>query len=142
MRPGLRLRAMLSKTPGVINPGPQINDPPQQLELALSSDAEERGWRADTVATQVTRFGGTRLLTTLSRWLAPARRDRYPTVRGPSIACSPPRSARTTMRTHRSSGEPWCSRSSDAEPAGDPPPRWHEPAHRLVPGRERGTRDS
>ncbi len=61
----LRLRAMLSRTPGVINPGPQPNDPPQQLELALTSDAEERGWRADTVATQVTRFGGSRMLTTL-----------------------------------------------------------------------------
>jgi multidrug efflux pump subunit AcrB len=66
----LRLRAMLSKTPGVINPGPQPNDPPQQLELALTSDAEERGWRADTVATQVTRFGGSRMLTTLpDGWL-------------------------------------------------------------------------
>ena len=65
-----RLRAMLAETPGVINPGPQLNDPPQQLELALSSDAEEKGWRADSVAAQVTRYGGTRLLTTLSDgWL-------------------------------------------------------------------------
>jgi HAE1 family hydrophobic/amphiphilic exporter-1 len=65
-----RLRALLARTPGVINPGPQLNDPPQLMELALSSDSEERGWRADTVATQVTRFGGTRLLTTLSDgWL-------------------------------------------------------------------------
>jgi HAE1 family hydrophobic/amphiphilic exporter-1 len=56
----IRLRALLAETPGVLNPGPQPNDPPQEVEFSLSRDAEERGWRADTLATQVTRYGGTR----------------------------------------------------------------------------------
>jgi HAE1 family hydrophobic/amphiphilic exporter-1 len=60
-----KLRPVLAETPGVVNPGPLSEPPPTETELILSRDALERGWRADQLAGQVTRFGGTRQLLTM-----------------------------------------------------------------------------
>ncbi len=60
-----KLRPLLATINGVTNPGPQTEPPPTETELSLSRSAEERGWRADQLAGQVTRFGGTRQLLTM-----------------------------------------------------------------------------
>ncbi|HEX3132961.1 MAG TPA: efflux RND transporter permease subunit, partial [Planctomycetota bacterium] len=60
-----KLRPVLAETPGVTNPGPQTEPPPTETELMVTRAAEERGWRADQLAGQVTRFGGTRQLLTM-----------------------------------------------------------------------------
>jgi multidrug efflux pump subunit AcrB len=58
-----KLRPVLAETPGVT--GPQPEPPPTETELMVTREAEERGWRADQLAGQVTRFGGTRQLLTM-----------------------------------------------------------------------------
>lgn len=60
-----KLRPVLADTPGVTNPGPLTEPPPTETELVLTRAAEERGWRADQLAGQVTRYGGTRQLLTM-----------------------------------------------------------------------------
>jgi len=60
-----KLRPVLAETPGVTNPGPTAEPPLTETELVLTRDAEERGWRADQLSGQVTRFGGTRQLLTM-----------------------------------------------------------------------------
>jgi multidrug efflux pump subunit AcrB len=60
-----KLRAVFESVPGVVNPGPTIDPPTTETELVLTRDAEERGWRADQLATQVTRFAGNRQLLTM-----------------------------------------------------------------------------
>ncbi len=60
-----RLRPVLAETPGVTNPGPLTDPPPTETELVLTRGAEERGWRADQLSGQVTRYGGTRQLLTM-----------------------------------------------------------------------------
>jgi hydrophobic/amphiphilic exporter-1 (mainly G- bacteria), HAE1 family len=60
-----KLRAVLADTPGVTNPGPLADPPPTETELVLTRAAEERGWRADQLSGQVTRYGGTRQLLTM-----------------------------------------------------------------------------
>ena len=60
-----KLRAVLADTPGVTNPGPITESPPTETELVLTRGSEERGWRADQLAGQVTRYGGTRQLLTM-----------------------------------------------------------------------------
>ncbi|MBA3939313.1 MAG: efflux RND transporter permease subunit [Planctomycetes bacterium] len=60
-----RLRGLLLTTPGVQWPGSPLAEPPHDLELALTPVAEERGWRADQLATQVTRYAGTRQVLSL-----------------------------------------------------------------------------
>lgn len=60
-----KLRPVLADTPGVTNPGPITEPPPTETELVLTRGAEERGWRADQLSGQVTRYGGTRQLLTM-----------------------------------------------------------------------------
>ena len=60
-----KLRPVLADTPGVTNPGPLTEPPPTETELVLTRGSEERGWRADQLAGQVTRYGGTRQLLTM-----------------------------------------------------------------------------
>ena len=60
-----KLRPVLAEIEGITNPGPLTDPPPTETELVLTRDAEERGWRADQLASQVTRFGGTRQLLTM-----------------------------------------------------------------------------
>lgn len=60
-----KLRPVLADTPGVTNPGPLTEPPPTETELVLTRAAEERGWRADQLSGQVTRYGGTRQLLTM-----------------------------------------------------------------------------
>lgn len=61
----IKLRTVLANTDGVVNPGPTLAETSRDIELAMSGDAEERGWRADQLSGQVTRFGGTRQITTM-----------------------------------------------------------------------------
>ena len=60
-----KLRPVLAEVEGVTNPGPLTEPLPTETELVLTRHAEERGWRADQLASQVTRFGGTRQLLTM-----------------------------------------------------------------------------
>jgi hydrophobic/amphiphilic exporter-1 (mainly G- bacteria), HAE1 family len=60
-----KLRPVLAEIEGITNPGPLTDPPPTETELVLTREAEERGWRADQLASQVTRFGGTRQLLTM-----------------------------------------------------------------------------
>ena len=60
-----KLRPVLAEVEGVTNPGPLTEPPPTETELVLTRNAEERGWRADQLASQVARFGGTRQLLTM-----------------------------------------------------------------------------
>jgi hydrophobic/amphiphilic exporter-1 (mainly G- bacteria), HAE1 family len=60
-----RLREVFAQHPNISNPGSPIESPPNEIELVLSRNAEERGWRADQLAGQITRFAGTRQLLTM-----------------------------------------------------------------------------
>jgi multidrug efflux pump subunit AcrB len=60
-----KLRAVFEETPGVVNPGPTIEEPTTETELVLTRNAEERGWRADQLSRQITRYAGTRKLLTM-----------------------------------------------------------------------------
>ena len=60
-----KLRPVLAEVEGITNPGPLTEPLPTETELVLTRNAEERGWRADQLASQVTRFGGTRQLLTM-----------------------------------------------------------------------------
>jgi multidrug efflux pump subunit AcrB len=76
----MKLRQVLAEHPHVSNAGAPIEPPPTETELVLSRGAEERGWRADQLAGQITRFAGTRqLLTMPDGWslaVGPLERER------------------------------------------------------------------